>query len=45
VKEDFIERGEGDWQEKKTASSRKRKFNRRGDFSKRERHLRNNKRK
>jgi hypothetical protein len=35
VKEDFIEIGEGDWQEK-TASSRKRKFNRRGDFSKRD---------
>jgi hypothetical protein len=35
MKEDFIERGDGDWQER-TASSRKRKFNRRGDFSKRE---------
>jgi hypothetical protein len=35
VKEDFVESGEGDWQEK-TASSRKRKLNRRGDFSKRE---------
>jgi hypothetical protein len=35
VKEHFIERGEGDWQEK-TASSRKRKFNRRGDISERE---------
>jgi hypothetical protein len=35
VEIDSIEKGEGDWQEK-TASSRKRKFNRRGYFSKRE---------